>query len=43
MHSKRTIGYKDAGVNIDEADRAGTHIRKQESRGERVEYVGGAV
>jgi phosphoribosylformylglycinamidine cyclo-ligase len=28
MHSKRTIGYKDAGVNIDEADRAVTHIRK---------------
>jgi phosphoribosylformylglycinamidine cyclo-ligase len=29
MHSKRPIGYKDAGVDIDEADRAVTHIRKQ--------------
>jgi hypothetical protein len=49
MRSKRPIGYKDAGVNIDEADRAVAHIRKHargsvvESRGERVEYVGGAA
>jgi phosphoribosylformylglycinamidine cyclo-ligase len=28
MHSKKPIGYKDAGVNIDEADRAVAHIRK---------------
>jgi len=28
MHPKKTIGYKDAGVNIDEADRAVVHIRK---------------
>jgi phosphoribosylformylglycinamidine cyclo-ligase len=28
MQSKRPIGYKDAGVNIDEADRAVAHIRK---------------
>jgi len=28
MRSERPIGYKDAGVHIDEADRAVTHIRK---------------
>jgi len=28
MPSKTSIGYKDAGVDIDEADRAVTHIRK---------------
>src|SRR5579864_6840178 len=32
MHSKKSIGYKDAGVNIDEADRALTHIRKHARR-----------
>jgi phosphoribosylformylglycinamidine cyclo-ligase len=32
MHSKKSIGYKDAGVDIDEADRALTHIRKHARR-----------